>query len=841
MHVVPLDDVERATVAAVGGKAARLAGLLEIDGVRVPAGFCVTTTAFRAVLAEVPAIDALLEELAHVQPGDRESLSTCAAKIRRGIEAVGVPDDIAGAIADAQLRLGEGDAYAVRSSATAEDLPTASFAGQHDTDLDVIGLPAILRSVRRCWASLFTDRAVAYRVRNAVDHRRAEMAVVVQRMVRARASGVLFTADPVTGNRAVAVVEAIAGLGGALVSGAASADAYRVRDGQVVDRSPADDAAAVVSDQQVVELVTLGRRIESHLGGPQDVEWCLDDDGVHVVQSRPVTTLFPIPEADDDAFRVYVSVGHGQMMTDPMSPLGISLWQLTSPAPMRVAGGRLFVDVTARLSSPAARGPMLEVIGRSDPLVRDALETVLERRGLVASEDEDRPAGPPGGGAPDPMAAEPALVAELIERNRASVADLEREIRTRAGSALLDFVLADIDELRRDLVGPDVHQAVMAGFEAGWWLNDTLESWLGERNVADVLSLSAPGNVTAEMGLALLDVADAIRPHDAVVAFLRGVSGDDFLDDLAGVEPGGGAAHDAIVSYLDAYGMRCVGEIDIARPRWRERPWVLVPLLLSNVENFRPGEHERRVERGRERARQKEQELLARVRALPEGAEKAEQVERMIDRLRAFVGYREHPKYGMVRRYFLYKQALLAEAGRLVQDGVLDAVDDIFFLTFQELHDVVRTGRADHDLLAGRREDFRSFGHLTPPRVLTSEGEALDGAHRRADVPAGALVGLAVSPGTIEGRARVVLDMSEADLEPGDVLVTPHTDPSWSPLFPTIAGLVTEVGGLTTHGSVIAREYGIVAVVGVDHATRRIHDGQRIRVDGTRGVVEIIE
>jgi len=862
-YVVTLDDVERAAVAAVGGKAAQLAQLSRIDGIRVPAGFCVTTAAFRRIKTDVPSIDAQLDELAHLEPDDREPLRALTAQIRRGIEEVDVPDDVARVISDAVLRLGGPASYAVRSSATAEDLPSASFAGQHDTYLNVVGLPAVLEHISRCWASMFTERAVAYRVRNGVDHRRVEMAVVVQQMVLPLASGALFTADPVTGNRKVATVEAAFALGEALVSGTVEADLYRVRDGKIIDcmvatkrvavhASPGGGTRAepieakrqaepVLTDQQALELVAVGRRIESHFGCPQDVEWCLDDEGAQIVQSRPITTLFPIPEADDAGDHVYVSVGHGQMMTDPMTPLGISLWRLTSPAPMRVAAGRLYVDVTARLSSPSTRTGTLETLGRGDPLIRDALETVLRRGDLIASGDDDGPAVPPGGGGrPGPIDTDPAVVAQLIERNRASVADLQREIQTRSGSALFEFILADLEELRALLFDPQGHQALMAGFEATWWLNDKLEEWLGEQSPADVLSLSAPGNVTAEMGLALLDVADSIRPHAAVVAFLHGVEGDEFLDDLAGVEAGGKAARDAIVSYLDAYGTRCVGEIDIARPRWRERPSALVPVLLSNVENFKPGERERRVEQGRQQARQKEQELLERLRALPDGTEKAEQTKRMIDRLRTFIGYREYPKYGMVRRYFIYKQALLAEAERLVQDGVLRTADDIFFLTFDELHDVVRTGQADHDLITRRREDFRSFDDLTPPRVLTSEGEALNGAYRRDDVPAGALVGLAVSAGTIEGRARVVLDMAEADLEPGDILVTPHTDPSWSPLFVTIAGLVTEVGGLMTHGAVIAREYGVVAVVGVDHATQRIHDGQRIRVDGTRGYVEII-
>jgi phosphoenolpyruvate synthase/pyruvate phosphate dikinase len=341
------------------------------------------------------------------------------------------------------------------------------------------------------------------------------------------------------------------------------------------------------------------------------------------------------------------------------------------------------------------------------------------------------------------------------------------------------------------------------------------------------------------MGLALLDVADVIRPYPDVVAFLRHVDDEDFLEEL-GELPGGREARDAIRAYLDTYGMRCVGEIDITRPRWSERPTTLVPIILGNVENFEPGAAERHFEQGRQEAQTKEQELLARLRALPDGERKAEETKRMIERVRTFIGYREYPKYGMVSRYFVYKQALLDEAERLVRAGVLREKEDIFYLTFQELHDVVRTHEVDDQLIRRRKDAFRSYLALTPPRVLTSDGEVIAGAYRRDDVPAGALVGLPVSGGTIEGRARVILDMAEADLEAGDILVTAYTDPSWTPLFVAIKGLVTEVGGLMTHGAVIAREYGLPAVVGVEHATRLIEDGQRIRVDGTDGYVEIL-
>jgi pyruvate,water dikinase len=382
-------------------------------------------------------------------------------------------------------------------------------------------------------------------------------------------------------------------------------------------------------------------------------------------------------------------------------------------------------------------------------------------------------------------------------------------------------------------------QVIMAGMEATWWLNDKLQEWLGEKNAADTLTLSAPDNITSEMGLALLDVADVIRPHPEVVAFLEGVEDDGFLDELQKL-PGGTEARDAIEAYLDRYGVRCVGEIDITRPRWRERPSTLVPVILDNVRHFEPGAAGRRFEEGRQKALKQEQDVLARLRALPDGERKADETKRMIDRVRTFIGYREYPKYGIVSRSFVYKQALMKEAERLVHAGVLPEKEDIFYLTFQELHDVARSNQVDERLIRQRKDAFRSYQALTPPRVLTSDGEAVTGAYRRDDVPDGALVGLPVSAGTIEGRARVILDMAEADLQAGDILVTTYTDPSWSPLFVSVAGLVTEVGGLMTHGAVIAREYGLPAVVGVEQATRLIRDGQRIRVHGTDGYVEIL-
>jgi pyruvate,water dikinase len=506
---------------------------------------------------------------------------------------------------------------------------------------------------------------------------------------------------------------------------------------------------------------------------------------------------------------------------------------------MYEAGGRLFVDVIQDLASLASRAGLLEVMGKGDPLIRDALETILDRGDFIPSLPDQGPAGPPTGGAPAPIEADPAIVTELIERSRASIATLQRDIRSKSGPARFDFLLAAFQEHKRILGDPRSMQVITAGMAATWWLNEQLQAWLGEKNAADTLTLSAPNNVTSEMGLALLDVADVIRPHPKVVAFLQDVEDEGFLDELAKL-PGGQEARDAIGAYLDRYGMRCVGEIDITRPRWSERPTTLVPVILDNIKNFEPGARQRRFEQGRQEAEKKEQDVLGRLRAMPDPERKAEETKRMIDRVRTFIGYREYPKYVIVSRYFVYKQALLEEAERLVQAQVLRETEDIFYLTFQELHDVVNTNQVDDQLISQRKGAFRAYQALTPPRVLTSDGEVIAGDYRRDDVPAGALVGVAVSAGTVEGRARVILDMAQGDLEAGDILVTAYTDPSWTPVFVAINGLVTEVGGRMTHGAVIAREYGLPAVVGVEGATRLIRDRQPIRVNGTDGYVEIL-
>lgn len=863
-------EIDRSMIAVAGGKGANLGELSHIEGILVPDGFCISTEAWKAIIEGSSAINDLLDQLSALKVHDREKISSISRALRSTIEEIAIPENITAPITRFLSKHNENVAWAVRSSATAEDLPTASFAGQQDSYLNIIGTHEVLKHISKCWASLFTERAVTYRIQNGFDHRKVRLAVVVQQMVFPQVAGILFTADPVSGNRKMVSIDASFGLGEALVAGLVNADNYKVRNGQITDKKISSKKLAIyalkeggteerevewtvqnrqaLTDELILQLERIGRKIEAHFGQPQDIEWCLVDDTFYIVQSRPVTSLFPIPEANDRENHVYVSVGHQQMMTDAIKPLGISVWMLTGGRPIfKTGGGRLFVDITMGLATPAGRQNLLEVLGHSDPLIKDALITIIERGDFIKTDPNEKSdlaqiKSHVGMSAADILAEagnDPGIVAELITGSEESLSAFKQNIETKSGLDMLECILANMQERRQLAFDKKNLSVIMAAIHASAWINEKMNEWLGEKNVADTISLSVPNNVTSEMGMALLDVADVIRPFPEIIEYLQQTKDDAFLNKLVQFN-GGQQVHDAITAFLDKYGMRCAGEIDITRTRWSEKPLNLVPAILSNIKNQQPGASRQKFEQGRQEALKKEQDLLARLKQLPGGDEKAGETKQMIGLVRNFIGYREYPKYDIVSRYFVYKQALLKEAERLVLAHVLNDKEDIYYLSFEELQEAIRTNKADLQLINKRREEYTFFEKLTPPRVITSDGEIITGKYKRDHLPANAIVGLAVSSGLIEGRARVILNMEDADLEEGDILVTPFTDPSWTPLFVSIKGLVTEVGGLMTHGAVIAREYGLPAVVGVENATRLIKDGQQIRVHGTEGYVEIL-
>lgn len=882
--VLPFSQIDRSQLAIVGGKAANLGELCKIPQIQVPDGICITTEAFSKHVSSSSSFKKLTDDLSQLQLKNREQLASLSAEIRALIEDISIQDNLKTDIQKHLLQLGNKNWYAIRSSATAEDLPDASFAGQQDTFLNIVGEEAILKHISKCWASLFTERAVIYRIQNKIDHRKVQMAVIIQKMIFSEVSGIMFTADPVTNHRKVVSIDASFGLGEALVSGIVSADNYKVKENIIIAKNIASkelqiqasekhgvieseidtprQKAQALADAQILELEKLGRVIEKHFASPQDIEWCLVENRFYFVQSRPITTLFPVPEKSDDDNRVYLSVGHQQMMTDAMKPLGLSVRNLTLIRPMPVAGGRMFADFTPQLASPVQRNAMLTMFGKFDVLIKDAMVTLLERGDFIKTIEEAPVVSTPAknisaqdavpakdsankkftaASAFDTLVAfEPGLVDRLIKESEDKICELKKTINTKEGPELFDFIRADLKELNQHFSSPKSMEVVLSGMNAAIWINDRMQEWLGEKNVADTLSQSQPNNITSEMVLEMMDLADTIRPYPQIVQFLENAGKDELIPGLSKMK-GGPEVKKAIENFLEKHGMRCAGEIDITRDRWSEDPTAIVPMILSNLKNLEPGSSRKKFEKGLKEALDKEAELIHRLSDLPDAEEKIKESKEKIELIRNYSGFREYPKYHIVSRYLVYKQALLKEAEKLVNEKVIQNAEDVFFLTFDEFRELVSTHVVNHDMINKRKAEQLYFEKLTPPRVYTSDGEIITGTYKRDHLPGNALAGIAVSSGIVEGRARVILDLKDASLEEGDILVTTFTDPSWTPLFVSIAGLVTEVGGLMTHGAVIAREYRLPAVVGVEGATQLIKDGQRIRVNGSDGFVEFLD
>ncbi|AGL00601.1 rifamycin-inactivating phosphotransferase [Desulfoscipio gibsoniae] len=878
-YVFYFNEIDKSSLASVGGKGANLGELCRIPGIVVPAGFCVATSAYRDFVNTSREFAALLKTLESINAESMEELKAAGERMRTHLENLDIPAPIQQEIIQAWRKTGSHHAYAVRSSATAEDLPGASFAGQQDTFLNIEGEKNILDSVRKCWASLFTDRAIAYRQKNGFRHDQVLLAVVVQRMVFPEVSGIMFTADPVTGNRKIVSIDASFGLGEALVSGVVSADLYQVRADKLIKKQIAKkeiviyarpeggtakvelegerQTAPALSEEQAVRLARMGRSIENHFGSPQDIEWCLADNKIFVVQSRPITTLYPVPKADDDKLHLFLSIGHPQMMTEAIKPLGISVFRTVFPfgkrSPqaesdlLREAGSRLYLDLTPMLEYREARKRLPEMLLNLDESMSRAVQEFVEREEFQAAAQPGKrvefglvkKAFPTGFAvlrnilyrdnyqAIDEMN---RFIAEQVKENRAKLQEVSGADR-----------IAQIQEMLSTLIPrvvPMVAQYLPTAIITFKLIESLSKKWLGDAAELGNISKSPPGNVTTEMGLALGDVADAVRNYPAVIEYLKRAADGTFWDGLKTV-PGGEEVLPVFLSFFEKYGMRGTGEIDITRSRWREAPTQLVPAILSHIKSVRPGQHRCDFLAGKEDAELAAERLLERLRQTPRGSFKARRMQRLIRVHRSLIGIREHPKYYVMQNFDLIKQAILQEADELVAAGVLDRPEEVFWFSLQEIKEMIETQWVDRKVVAQRKEKYEHDAKLTPPRAITSEGEIIT-VKPGAEVPPGALTGSPVSAGTIEGRARVILRLEEAKMDKGDILVAPYTDPGWTPLFPLAAGLVTEVGGLMTHGAVVAREYGMPAVVGVDNATKLIRDGQRIRVNGTEGYVEVI-
>jgi pyruvate,water dikinase len=879
-----LSQLESASLACVGGKALNL-GRLAVAEFPVPPGFCLTTKAYRmAAPVELDAIAARLDGdgldrdgldgVRRLPDAARDGLARHAREV---MAAAPVPPDVDAAVRDAYAAMGSGP-VAVRSSATAEDLPFASFAGQQDSFMDVTGADAVVEAVCRCWASLWTDRAVAYRSVNGISHREVGLAVVVQRMVDAATAGVLFTANPVTGTRTQTVINASPGPGQAVVSGAVNPDQFVVdtASGRILQQP--QGRAPGLTEAQLRELASLGDNAQRLFGAPQDVEWVIDGPGkAWVMQSRPITTLYPLPEDDPlggqavsdgarEGIRVYLCGTLLQGLTRPLTPMGLSVlglmrgkkgpWKYVNP------GLRMYVELTPFIRNKSGRKALLRMLPLADgrsaavfPALLDDPRFSVVKSARRKSRREDDAARKRSKDAENTQG--PGLYAGLIlamvrallrpdqELRRARryqdrlAAQLALPLPATAASRLqhAEHILAStVDGLMQaTLPAPSVGYLMLA-------VARRLLRGIAKPRELEAVLRGLPHNVTTIMDLELWHLAVSLgKEPESRRAFMELQPGELASLYRAGTLPA--AAQSGLRKFLSKYGHRAVAEIDLGMPRWSEEPDHLLGMISNYLRVEDPEQApDRQFARAADHAEARISELVAR--AGTKGRLRARLVALCLRRARQLAGLRELPKFYIVMVLAEMHRQVSAVGVELAKAGSVEDAGDAFFLDFDELRIGLR-GADLKALVASRRKLYDvELRRRRVPRLLLSDGTDVEAAMMAAAAalpqPASAdrLTGTPASAGTATGKVRVVMDPVGAHLEPGEILVAPSTDPGWTPLFMTAGALVMEMGGVISHGAVVAREYGIPAVVGVPDATTVLRDGQSITVDGAAGTVE---
>ena len=890
VFVLPLNALHRGMLALVGGKAANL-GELTNAKFPVPPGFCVTTSAYALVAADA-GLQSVLDTYAARANGDAKRLEDLAQAARDRMLAATISTAIADAITGAYGVLGSGAPLpvAVRSSATAEDLPLASFAGQQNTYLNIIGIQAVLDAVRRCFASLWTDRAVSYRESLGLDQRSVKLAVVVQRMVESSVAGVLFTAHPVTGKRRQAVIDANPGLGEAVVSGATTPDHFVVTTatGEIVERRLGDKRVVIratagggtrrdeegpgrneacLTDEQIRALAALGARVEAYYGQPQDIEWAIDPSGqLWLTQSRPITTLYPLPASaptSEDELRVYVSANVVQGVYRPFTPAGLSAFRLiasgiaagfgyrqpdpwSGPPVLIEAGQRLFLDVTPVLRNKVGRRALIGAASQGEALSVPLFKQLTgdPRLSLIATKRW------------------PLIRAfgRVLEKTRAPIyalqavfwpkAAVKRVQKTAERVRAMNFItpgrtpeerLLGMEHVVGDFLGvvgslaPVLIVGLGSQAASGKLLGD-----LAKPEERQVVLRGLPHNPTTEMDLELWHLAQRVATHPDIVGHVHASTPEQLAQEYrAGILAP--PLQQGLAAFLARYGHRGVAEIDLGLPRWSEDPTHILGALSNYLHMDDPSlAPPVQFQRGAQEAESMLAELVQRARS--KGWLRSRLVHFFLRRTRDLVGLREMPKFIIVLLMARMRDLWWTVGKELEQAGRLETAWDVFFLSLPEVHaalageemqNTVRDHRSTYDFEMRRR-------HI--PRMLLSDGtEPSAVAVDAAGESQGVLRGTPASPGTVTAKARVVLDPTGAHLAPGEILVAPSTDPGWTPLFLTAGGLVMEMGGAISHGAVVAREYGIPAVVGVAGATERITTGSRITVDGAAGTITFEE
>lgn len=815
-----LADFGAADLASAGGKGANLGELVR-HGFPVPAGFLLTTAAYATLLAET-GLGAELERLLESEnPG---------ARIRELFTQAQIPPRVSADIAAAYAALGGGP-VAVRSSATAEDLPGAAFAGQQDTFLNVVGEQAVIRAVVECWASLWTDRAISYRQRQGINPRQVAIAVVVQEMVPAETAGVMFSANPVTGERGEIVVDASPGLGEAVVSGRVTPDHYvldstgrtrsftpgvqevvirAIAGGGTEESAGTGSRRSVLGEEQLAELARLALRAQEHFGRPQDMEWAVAGGRLYVLQARPMTALPPQPMRLNP-FQRFIGPFFVEMFQERPYPLDVSGWMqrgiLAMLRGMAGSVGVIFPSVKELL--PEEDGVVIRLV---PPVPRPTVRTLRAPVSVAGRARRFNPA----------QWTQDKRFASFLENVRRLAGQDPRSLSWQGVVGLAEDAYATmrgITELRISyLPGAFVPQLKLR----------LMLMLLGKRRLASALIAGAETR-TSQANRALEDLADRVRSHGKLTRAFSELAPGDLLSRLEH-DPEFKEFHTRFQAFLAEYGHReTVSVVMSSSPTWSDAPEVVLGLITSMMGERRPAADQT----GQALAELKRHPAL-RITAVRRHVLSA------VDGAKAGMAFREDSHFYATMVLPPLRRALSELGRRLCEAGVLADPADVNHLRFDEL-----AGMDDGGALpAAERERYRRLVLARAAKRRELDGiPLLDTAalfangHRRP----GALVsGMPASRGQATGTVRIIRGPDEFGLlRSGEILVCPYTNPSWTPLFQRAAAVVVDAGGIASHAAIVAREYGIPAVMGTGSGTSVLQDGQLVLVDGTRGRVTV--
>ncbi len=877
-HEITAEEVE-----LVGGKGANL-GEMARANFPVPPGFCLIAPAYRQLLETkelYPGIQAILETMDAEDPADVEAKT---AQIRELIRREPIPEAMAQEIVAGYRQLGleleladpASTPVAIRSSATAEDLPTASFAGQQDTYLNIRGEEALLESIRHCWASLWTARAVTYRAKQGFDHQRVYLAVVVQAMIQSEVSGILFTANPVNGNREEAVINASWGLGEAIVSGLVSPDTLTVQkqdglikdrniapkelliayseDGGIVEKETPDEMreAPALTDEQAGELTALGVAIEKHYGSPQDIEWGLAKDKWYLLQARPITTL----ETEEKTFDIegeYSRIMLVEILPDALSPVFLSVliplidgmfdftFKLLGFKPAQdinptaafynqVYFHRQYIEETLSPLSPKVRESMVDQF--INPISHErrepARELSLAYMGMMARMLRF-------------MVRFPKQLPEILEEYETEIAKIAAvPLDGASDEQIVSHILSLVFEKINRLLNYDFLVIALTGrtYEI---LENLLAPYYGEKTEEIVTKLNSglDGNVTMETNKRLWDLAQEAKASTVVSEALHEVEPEAMERHLQQTAEGQ-AFLKHLEQFLKEYGHREI-RFDIIYPTWGEDPTPVFGFLRSYLDADESQSPYWQQERLMKERLELTEEVMANFNKDFRGRFVTGPLFRwMLGQSQIHTRERDTMHFEWTR-IFAPARRLLLELGRRWQKrGLLEQQDDIFFLHYQELEKMAVSPTVRDEIVQARREEFEASSSRRWPEIIRDGREVYLDTVEHVGISEGDLQGVAGSPGTVTGISRVIKGPEEFHkLRKGEILIAPLTNPVWTPLFAVAGGIITEVGGILSHGAIVAREYGIPAVMSVSGATKQIQDGQTITVDGNKGIVYV--